>query len=401
MRWLILLAALMAAGVAAAQPVDRTISLTRMGASLRDGETYGRMEAGPSCNEARTLTWDGNSSRFEDAGFKQAFRYRLTEAGFKMTGSSGGERDLFGPRPVAADLQVGALITRLRVRTCTPRFNGESETDGSVSMDVEWQIYSPEEGKVVARITTSRSAGVDGPLNGIIDRLLTQAFARNAEELAGHPTFVKLMKPPAATQVAQTPLEPLAVAFVAARATPIADSRAAVVSIVANGGLGSGVLISSDGYILTNHHVAGASGKVKVVWADGSEAAGDVVRADRKRDVALVKVGLPKAKPLALRSAGAQVGETVFAVGTPLDRELAGTLTRGVVSASRTMAGQPFIQSDVAVTHGNSGGPLLDERGQVIGLCVSGIEPDGAPLSLNFFIPIQDALKVLEIRPAA
>ena len=102
-----------------------------------------------------------------------------------------------------------------------------------------------------------------------------------------------------------------------------------------------------------------------------------------------------------VRGQAPAVGETVFAIGTPLDKSLSGTLTRGVVSARRIIDSQPFIQSDVAVTHGNSGGPLLDEKGAIVGLTVSGLAPEGSQIGLNFFIPIEDALKVLAIVSAS
>ena len=181
---------------------------------------------------------------------------------------------------------------------------------------------------------------------------------------------------------------------------PLAESAKGVVSIFAGEAMGSGVLISNDGYVLTNHHVAGSSGRVRVRWPDGSDSVGEVIRADSRRDVALIKTD-PKGHVIPMRHTPAQLGETVFAIGTPLDKELAGTLTRGVVSANRMIQGQPWIQSDVIVNHGNSGGPLLDENGAVIGLTSWGLAPDGAPVGLNFFIPIDDALAALALKPAA
>jgi serine protease Do len=181
---------------------------------------------------------------------------------------------------------------------------------------------------------------------------------------------------------------------------PLNDAVNSVVSIFAGESLGSGVLISSDGYILTNHHVAGASGRVRIRWADGAESVGEVIRGDARRDVALIKAS-PRAVALSIRHTPAQLGETVFAVGTPLDKELAGTVTRGVVSSNRQLDGQSWIQSDVAVTHGNSGGPLLDESGALLGLTDWGVAPNGVSANLNFFIPIEDALRALALKPGA
>jgi S1-C subfamily serine protease len=174
-----------------------------------------------------------------------------------------------------------------------------------------------------------------------------------------------------------------------------------VAIVFAADGSGSGFLVSKDGYVLTNHHVVGGAKYVKLKWSNGEETLGEVIRSDRRRDVALVKTDAKGRAPLALRGGAPQLGDPVFAIGTPLDDKLQNTLTKGIVSANRVYEGQPFIQSDVAVTHGNSGGPLLDEKGRVLGLTVSGRAPDGAPVGLNFFIPIDDALRALALKPVA
>jgi S1-C subfamily serine protease len=174
-----------------------------------------------------------------------------------------------------------------------------------------------------------------------------------------------------------------------------------VVVVFAGDGSGSGFLVSDDGYLLTNHHVVGGSKYVKLKWADGSEVLGEVVRADSRRDVALIKADAHGRAPLGLRHEPAQQGEAVYAIGSPLGEAQQNTMTKGIVSATRTRDGLPYIQSDVAVIFGNSGGPLLDQQGRVIGIAVSGLAPNGSPVGLNFFIPIDDALRTLSLTPAA
>jgi S1-C subfamily serine protease len=127
---------------------------------------------------------------------------------------------------------------------------------------------------------------------------------------------------------------------------------------------------------------------------------GEVIRSDRGRDVALIKASAPKGTPLPIRNTPVALGETVYAIGTPLDDALQNTVTKGIVSGTRLIDGRSFIQSDAPVTHGNSGGPLVDENGAVIGLTDWGVDPT-AGSSLNFFIPIDDALKALDVKPAA
>ncbi|ODT85330.1 trypsin-like peptidase domain-containing protein [Phenylobacterium sp. SCN 70-31] len=99
------------------------------------------------------------------------------------------------------------------------------------------------------------------------------------------------------------------------------------------------------------------------------------------------------------RRGGSGLGSAVFAIGTPLDPTLQNTVTRGVVSATRIIDGFNFIQSDVPVTQGSSGGPLLDEKVVVVGITHSVIDPAKGS-SLNFFIPIGDALDFLGLEAA-
>jgi S1-C subfamily serine protease len=162
---------------------------------------------------------------------------------------------------------------------------------------------------------------------------------------------------------------------------------------------GSGFLVSSDGLLLTVQHVVGDAKYVKVQWSDGLEGLGEVVRSDKTRDVALVKTDPRGRLPIRIRRDPLQPGDTVFAIGAPLGDRFQSTVTRGVVSAYRTFEGLSFVQSDVSVNHGSSGGPLLDEQGEAVGLAEAGLQPAGAPVGINLFTPIGDALDFLGAQP--
>jgi S1-C subfamily serine protease len=177
----------------------------------------------------------------------------------------------------------------------------------------------------------------------------------------------------------------------------VPDAVGAVVLIQSGAGEGSGFLASSDGLLLTNQHVVGESKFVKVRWSDGIEALGEVIRSDKVRDVALVKTDPRGRKPIALRRDPLQPGDTVFAIGSPMGDRFQSTVTRGVISAYRTVDGLSYIQSDVSVTHGSSGGPLLDEKGEAVGMTKGGVI--GAPSGMNMFIPVGDALTFLSAKP--
>ena len=161
--------------------------------------------------------------------------------------------------------------------------------------------------------------------------------------------------------------------------------------------LGSGFIISNDGYILTNAHVVRNAAEVVVKLNDKREFTAKIIGADARTDVALLKIeasGLPKVKtgnPDLLK-----VGEWVVAIGSPFGLE--STLTAGVVSAKGRALPQenfvPFIQTDVAINPGNSGGPLFNLKGEVVGINSQIYSRTGGYMGLSFAIPIDVAMDI-------
>jgi serine protease Do len=163
--------------------------------------------------------------------------------------------------------------------------------------------------------------------------------------------------------------------------------------------LGSGFIISEDGYILTNTHVIGRADEITVKLIDGRELEAKVIGQDRLTDVALLKIdaeGLPIV-PIA-KADMAQVGDWVVAIGSPFGFE--NTVTAGIISAKRrSLPGDtyvPFLQTDVALNPGNSGGPLFNLQGQVIGINSQIYSQTGGYMGLSFAIPIQLAMDIAE-----
>jgi serine protease Do len=301
------------------------------------------------------------------------------------------------------ELLLGAVILSVDADLCTldpanyAAVPSAKIYSGTMAIRVEWQLFDPVTKKTLARFTTSGGGEQKQKTRDGLSALLEASFRTNAKQLIAGPTFREAIM--GKTQSSdQTIVKPIDFTPIDIASVSMAKATKSVVSIFAGDSMGSGVLVGIEGYVLTNHHVAGGTGQVRVKWSDGVITPGVVIRSDARRDVALIKTDA-KALPLPLRKGKPEIGETVYAIGTPLDAGLQGTLTKGVVSGLRDMEGQPFIQSDVAVTHGNSGGPLLNENGQVVALTVSGREVNGAPTSLNFFIPIDDALKALSLQP--
>lgn len=343
----------------------------------------------------------------------------LRDGGVNVVGDP---KDLFGQRTDAqsAEFLVGARIRKLDGKFCEKhRWSTRSPVgrySGEFSIGVEWSVYSSLTKETVARFETEghfrlRKAKVDGILVTFLG-----AFSAATRDLLNNRQFVDLVerKPSAADALARPlprektiPDEIGEFAAIEIEQTPtsklpirriIGGVTSAVVSVRAGGGHGSGFLIDPSGLLLTNEHVVKTAKRVQVVFGNGLEVMGTVVRRDPVHDVALVKILLRARSVLPLRDRPARRLEDVYAIGSPMAEELAGTVTRGVVSAWRVSKpdGIRHIQADVPISGGNSGGPLLDRFGNVVGISVGTIVNERAQ-NLNWFIPINDAREALNI----
>ena len=169
-------------------------------------------------------------------------------------------------------------------------------------------------------------------------------------------------------------------------------------------GIGSGVIVSADGYILTNHHVAAEGAEVTLIFADGTKELASAVWSSQALDLAIVKAREGSYPAAAMGSVeDVRVGEQVVAIGTPLALQFQHTVTGGIVSAlNRTLqvpSGrstafmEQLIQTDVAINPGNSGGPLLNQRGEVIGIVTVRVEEAAG---IGFAIPTDIARPIVE-----
>jgi hypothetical protein len=161
--------------------------------------------------------------------------------------------------------------------------------------------------------------------------------------------------------------------------------QAAVVTVKLDDGHGSGFFISRDGYLLTNHHVVKDNKFVTAKLTTGRQLPGEVLRSNKARDIALVKVNESNMTALPLLLESPEVATEVYAVGTPRDESFSTTITKGIISAYRTQNDLTVIQSDVATHPGSSGGPMVDGFGNVVAASVAGIAISGMGTSPALF----------------
>ncbi|MDQ5942261.1 MAG: serine protease Do [Pseudomonadota bacterium] len=383
-----------------AQPVKvaadkaRGLQLKRVRFAPLANSVIGEFASNAECGNVTPLYLDQKSSSELTAALAFAFSRNLRELGYLR---STGDDSVFSEAPrKTIEIELGVLVQEIQIAYCRKADGG---LEGAVYLKARWELLVPAAQKVV------HSAIVEGGV--AVQRFPTavELYRAGADGLVrsffADPAVVSWLggeKPlPAAVPVTATETS-LRLESAKPPAGGISRDatllRASVLTIESPGKTGSGFVISRQGYVLTNQHVVGSNRFVKLRLASGRELVGEVLRQNEKRDVALIKTesGLD---PLALRNGDLSPGETVYALGSPLGEKFSGSLTRGIVSAYRERNGQRFIQSDVTILSGSSGGPLLDESGRVVGLTQSGVEAGRA--RINLFVPIADGLKALGI----
>lgn len=164
-------------------------------------------------------------------------------------------------------------------------------------------------------------------------------------------------------------------------------------------GLGSGVVVTNDGYILTNHHVIDSADNIRVEFADGRTFKARLVGSDKPSDLALLRIDATNLQPLGLGNSDAvQVGDVVLAVGNPLG--VGQTVTMGIVSAKGRSTGvgegyEDFLQTDAPINHGNSGGALVNTKGELVGINSQILSPSDGNIGIGFAIPANMARHVM------
>jgi len=354
-----------------------------------------------------TIEWSSGSAVFGNWSTElgEIFFEALSNSGINVKGDPS---QLFeqSSNVQGAEYLIAGRITDMQGNFCEQHnfWTGLPEDlySGEMYVTVEWTIRSSITDRNVAQIETSGYyLQKQVKRNGVI-LALHNAFGAAAQGLIEKDEFIEIATRQneggddtiagAAINLAGLPLSRKAFA---ARPTDVTD---AVVTIRVGQGHGSGFFFSEQGYILTNEHVVADADRVGVILSNGFELEGTVERRHRRRDVALIKVPVRAQKALPVRFKPVEVLEEVYAIGSPGLESLQSTVTGGVVSAKRYWEKEDInmIQSDVAITGGNSGGAFVDKNGNVVGITVASYVFPNAQ-NLNLFIPIADALETLKI----
>ncbi len=273
------------------------------------------------------------------------------------------------------------------------------------SITVQWELFDVADRKVVY---TARTEGAIQSKDNIGTACLIEAFRGATKRLLATNEFISklaILKPGDDQRQAPTvnKIERTVLPVFKTETELVLRAKESVVTIRTERGHGSGVIISQEGYLISNYHVIGESNIIDVILSSGIILKADVLRIDQEYDVALLRVSGSGFKALPTGEASSiGVGEEVFAIGTPLELGFSQSVSKGIISGTgrlKDALGREYIQTDVSINPGNSGGPIINMKGEVLGIVTKKYSaPANQEVSgMGFCIPISIVLERLGI----
>ena len=382
------------------------VSFDKILLEFPNGKVLGRYD---NLGQKSDLTWQG-FQKIGDAEFETKTYEVLGNLNFKTTSSqssklfSGQKKDHQRPRFVLAgmvkDLQVDSKKEMIGGRASKLRFITK------MVLQVEWQVFDMAQNEVVYKretvghYTQRLEEGIDKTSLVDVYGLALVEFLRDGKlcELvnssADESVSIKTQDSLSRTRV-HLPKKTIP-AFESSSAM-IQAVTPACVTISTDAGHGSGVLVSENGLILTAFHVIEGVNRIEAILPSGVKLEAEIISADKPHDVALLKIPGSGYQFLNIGdSKAAGLGIDVFTIGTPGDIDLGQSVSRGIVSGKRKIEEVVYIQTDVSVSPGNSGGPLINTKGGIIGIIQRKLIGNGIE-GVGFALPIETVLKVLNI----
>ncbi len=372
-------------------------------AKLRQSDTP--PAAALPCLSAGNLTLNNAKYILKQVDFSKPFNEVFEDNGYAVAA----DKTFAMQESASNDLSLAAVVTDIRLAHCGSRTSPDLRTftQNATYLKVHWKVFDNLARRVVFETT---SEGIDdhfkqSPRYNGAAISASLAFRQATEHLLAQPEFVDILLAARTLDAGFSDAGETLADINIVHGNPgtkfVGKTGAiekASVTIRTAGGHGSGFVISNPGYVLTNHHVVGQNREVIVIM-NGKEQRAAVVRSHPGRDVALLKLEHRfDAEPMQIDAGEVSLGEEIYVVGTPLDERLEFSISRGIISARRVLEKRNYYQTDAAVNPGNSGGPVFNSSGNVIGITVAGLfTKDGGSRNINYVIPIVDALDALKI----
>jgi S1-C subfamily serine protease len=371
------------------EPISFARAIIRIPAGTQVGNEF----PAKGSKGAKPIYWKINLS-FSDDELNLTAIDEIEKYGYTALGA---DQVLFGTSARSKPrFLLGAVITELAHN----RYMPEAGNFSSTFMAVEWQLYDNELGKTVFKAKTRATIRKK---NDLSTGTIFLSFAKSLDDLLTQKEFAVLVAkrtksviPP--KQQGGTLVCPCTSSGILSLPENLERALEAIAVVKTGGSVGTGVIISREGFILTAHHVVQDAEEVWAEMKSGLSLEATIVRFDAEYDLALLKLTGKGHACLPLRTGSRPaIGEEVFAVGTP-----AGvydfSVSKGVISAVREMGGgKTLLQTDASVNSGNSGGPLLDKFGRVVGIVTWKLRPDQGYEGIAFAVPADAAIKRLNL----
>lgn len=387
------------------------IQFDKLVVNFPEGKIVGRYQN--SEGEIEELKWEGSIKTGADI-FQQRFYDLLTTAGFPNIAVEQGE--LFQDNSQSkrySRFVIGLNILDYDVFLTDSKLNAKgifrdfSYIAGRTDMLMEWQVLDKAKDEVVLTKTFHGVSNFNSSSSTNIKSGRSDAFEDGLIKLMKDSSFVQLIRGAKnETYIAKSAVTENAITI--KRTAPLQDienlsqlvkrANPACVTVITDRGHGSGAFISSDGLILTATHVIEGVNKIEIKMTSGISLSAKVIASNTSQDVAILKVegsGYP-ALPL-LEGNSPDLGSDVLTIGTPHDPELGQSIAKGIISGKRKSEdGTIYLQADISVSPGNSGGPLIDYSGNVVGVVQSKVIREGVE-GIGFALPISKVIEVLGI----
>jgi serine protease Do len=352
----------------------------RIAAGTSYGGTYER-HGGSKGKLRKEFVWDNKHIETEE--YNIAANDLLSRTGYRAVDPT--EALFTENSTIKTRFRIAGVVTKLHLASYLDwRSRERNFQDANVVMDI--RLFD----NAVKDIVYSKTFNGEGYDEGANPSALPQAVLNAVELALGDPEFVQMATRSA--KLASSGNAPIQISLCDARGLSMPrDAKLvleAVVTVRLGQAMGSGVMVSQAGHVVTAAHVVAPDSKPIVVLHSGLELEASVVRIDKTSDLALLRVpgSGHECAPLSLTD-DVGVGTEIFAMGSPLGEKLSNSVTRGIVSGHREIEGQRLIQTDAAVNPGNSGGPLVDKEGRVLGIVttkVFGIGVEGIGFGVPF-----------------
>ena len=395
------------------QESKSTFALAKLITDIDRGETIFTFPAKPPtkgylCNYTirdGDITYSGGKKYLGDwsSELGDIFYESLTKLGYDIAGDP---KDLFNANASvsSAEYLIAGRVVKITGNFCSDHdfwyAMPTNKYSGEMSITVEWSVLNTLTKNIVLNETITGYYKLEKPEKEGITTVFENAFAISTETFA---KSVKLRNLAVGKKIVTTndnnsKKEIKISQGKSQKEFNINNLKSNIVTIRIGQGHGSGFFIGNNGYILTNAHVVGDSKSVQIITSSGMEIEGQVIRKSKSRDVSLIKVPLKIANSLYLKFEIPDIASDVYAAGTPINEALKTTVTKGIISNIRVdnTSGLKFIQSDASISPGNSGGPLFDKLGNVIGISVAKYNTSSAE-GLGLFIPLKDAFSSIKL----